>query len=126
WLSPRRSTANLPLSPAPILVRRRLARASGEPYPAKPVRIIIPYPAGGPYDGIPRLIAQWIGAKHGWSIVMDNRAGATGILGVVAAKQAAPDGHTLGVGTTSPHGSMPAPTPRLTVDPAKAFATTSL
>src|SRR5262249_59499700 len=91
----RRSTAKLLLSPALILVPRRLARASGEPYPPKPVRIIIPYPAGGPYDGIPRLIAQWIGAKHGWSIVMADRAGATGILGVVAAKQAAPDRHTL-------------------------------
>src|SRR5262249_11049309 len=71
----RRSTAKLLLSPALILVPRRLARASGEPYPA-PVRIIIPYPAGGPYDGIPRLIAQWIGAKHGWSIVIGKRAGA--------------------------------------------------
>ena len=118
----RRSTAKLLLSPALILVPRRLARASGEPYPAKPVRIIIPYPAGGPYDGIPRLIAQWIGAKHGWSIVMDNRAGATGILGVVAAKQAAPDGHTLVVVTTSTHGSMPALKRSLSYDPVKDFA----
>ena len=118
----RRSTAKLLLSPALILVPRRLARASGEPYPAKPVPIIIPYPAGGPYDGIPRLIAQWIGAKHGWSIVMDNRAGATGILGVVAAKQAAPDGHTLVVVTTSTHGSMPALKRSLSYDPVKDFA----
>src|SRR5436190_22114202 len=96
--------------------------AHAQQYPAKPVRIIIPYPAGGPYDGIPRLIAQWISAKHGWSIVMDNRAGATGMLGVMAAKQAPSDGHTLVVVTTSTHGSMPALKRNLNYDPVKDFA----
>src|SRR5258708_23032186 len=53
---------------------------------------------------------------------MDNRAGATGILGVMAAKQAPPDGHTLVVVTTSTHGSMPALKRSLSYDPVKDFA----
>jgi tripartite tricarboxylate transporter family receptor len=119
----RRSTAQLLLAPALLAALPTLLRAAAaEPYPAKPVRVIIPYPAGGPYDGIPRLIAQWITAQHGWSIVMDNRAGATGILGVMAAKQAPPDGHTLVVVTTSTHGSMPALKRSLSYDPVKDFA----
>jgi tripartite-type tricarboxylate transporter receptor subunit TctC len=119
----RRSTAKLLLAPALLATPQMGSRAAtGEHYPAKPVRIIIPYPAGGPYDGIPRLIAEWISAKHGWSTVMDNRAGATGILGVMAAKQAPPDGHTLVVVTTSTHGSMPALKRSLSYDPVKDFA----
>jgi tripartite-type tricarboxylate transporter receptor subunit TctC len=101
---------------------RTFASAGAEPYPGKPVRIIVPYPAGGPYDGIPRLIAQWIGAQHGWSIVIDNRSGATGMIGVVAAKQAPADGHTLVVVTTSTHGSMPALKRNLAYDAVKDFA----
>ncbi len=118
----RRSTAKLLVAPALLVAPQIRSRAAGEPYPAKPVRIIVPYPAGGPYDGIPRLIAQWISAKHGWSTVMDNRAGATGILGVMAAKQAPPDGHTLVVVTTSTHGSMPALKRSLSYDPVKDFS----
>jgi tripartite-type tricarboxylate transporter receptor subunit TctC len=96
--------------------------AAAEPYPGKPIRIIVPYPAGGPYDGIPRVIAQWITARLGWSIVVENRTGATGIIGVMAAKQAAPDGHTLVVATTSTHGSMPALKRNLAYDARKDFA----
>jgi tripartite-type tricarboxylate transporter receptor subunit TctC len=96
--------------------------AHAQQYPGKPIRIIVPYPAGGPYDGIPRLIAQWISAQQGWSIVIDNRTGATGVIGVMAAKQAPPDGHTLVVLTTSTHGSMPALKRNLGYDPVKDFS----
>jgi tripartite-type tricarboxylate transporter receptor subunit TctC len=93
-----------------------------ESYPGKPVRIIVPFPAGGPFDGIPRLVAQWIGAQQGWSVVIDNRTGASGIIGVMTAKQAAPDGYTLVVATTSTHGSMPALKRSLSYDAVKDFA----
>jgi tripartite-type tricarboxylate transporter receptor subunit TctC len=118
----RRSAAKLLVAPAVLAGLRTFASAGAEPYPGKPVRIIVPYPAGGPYDGIPRLIAHWIGAQHGWSIVIDNRSGATGIIGVVAAKQAPADGHTLVVVTTSTHGSMPALKRNLAYDAVKDFA----
>jgi tripartite-type tricarboxylate transporter receptor subunit TctC len=117
----RRSAAKLLVAPAVLAGLRTFASAGAEQYPAKPVRIIVPYPAGGPYDGIPRLIAQWISAQHGWSIVVDNRSGATGLIGVMAAKQASPDGHTLVVVTTSTHGSMPALKRNLAYDPLKDF-----
>jgi tripartite-type tricarboxylate transporter receptor subunit TctC len=119
----RRRAIKLLAGPALIASMRALpSNAGAEPYPAKPIRLIVPYPAGGPYDGIPRIIAQWIGARHGWSIVIDNRTGATGIIGVMAAKQAAPDGHTLVVVTTSTHGSMPALKRNLAYDAVKDFA----
>jgi tripartite-type tricarboxylate transporter receptor subunit TctC len=119
----RRSVAKLLAAPAVLAGLPAFSSDAGaEPYPAKPVRIIVPYPAGGPYDGIPRLIAQWINAQHGWSIVMDNRTGATGVIGVMAAKQAPPDGHTLVVVTTSTHGSMPALKRNLAYDPVRDFA----
>ena len=82
----------------------------------------MPYPPGGPYDVLPRIVAQWITAQHGWPVVVDNRTGATGVIGIMAAKQAAPDGHTLVVASTSTHGSMPALKRNLTFDPINDFA----
>jgi tripartite-type tricarboxylate transporter receptor subunit TctC len=119
----RRSAIRLLAAPAllgSLAVFPSSARA--QPYPSKPIRIIVPYPAGGPYDGIPRIIAQWISAQQGWSIVIDNRTGATGVIGVMAAKQAPPDGHTLVVASTSTHGSMPALKRNLAYDAVKDFA----
>jgi tripartite-type tricarboxylate transporter receptor subunit TctC len=119
----RRSVVKLLAAPALLGSLNALpSSARAQQYPDKPIRIIVPYPAGGPYDGIPRLIAQWISAQQGWSIVIDNRTGATGIIGVMAAKQAPPDGHTLVVLTTSTHGSMPALKRNLTYDPVKDFS----
>jgi len=119
----RRHAAKLLAAPALLAGLRALSSSAGaEPYPGKPIRLIVPYPAGGPYDGIPRLIAQWIGARQGWSIVIDNRTGATGLIGVMAAKQALPDGHTLVVATTSTHASMPALKRNLPYDAVKDFA----
>ena len=74
----RRSTIKLLAAPAVLGALPAVASsAAAEPYPSKPIRVIVPYPAGGPYDGIPRLIVQWISAQQGWSIVVDNRTGAT-------------------------------------------------
>ena len=119
----RRSALKLLAAPAlPGSLPAFPSGASAEPYPAKPIRIIVPYPAGGPYDGIPRIIAQWISAQLGWSIVMDNRTGATGVIGLMAAKQAAADGHTLVVVTTSTHGSMPALKRNLAYDAVSVYS----
>ena len=119
----RRSALRLVAAPAllgSVPAFRSSVRA--EPYPAKPIRIIVPYPAGGPYDGIPRIIAQWISTQLGWSIVVDNRTGATGVIGLMAAKQAPADGHTVVVVTTSTHGSMPALKRSLAYDAVRDFA----
>src|SRR6266849_6914096 len=117
----RRSALKLLTAPA-LIGNLRALPSNAEQYPAKPIRIIVPYPAGGPYDGIPRIVAQNINAQLGWSIVVDNRTGASGVIGVMAAKQAAPDGHTLVVVTTSTHGSMPALKRNLSYDPVRDFS----
>jgi tripartite-type tricarboxylate transporter receptor subunit TctC len=88
-----------------------------EVYPTRPIRIIAPSTAGGPYDVIPRFVADYISRKHGWTIAVENRPGASGIVGVVAAKQAPPDGYTLVVPSSATHGSEPAFNHSLPYDP---------
>ena len=68
-------------------------------YPAKPVRIIVPFPAGGPTDIVARTMAQKLGETWGQPVVIDNRGGLGGGLGTELAAKAAPDGYTLLMGT---------------------------
>jgi tripartite-type tricarboxylate transporter receptor subunit TctC len=86
-------------------------------YPARPVRIIVPATPGGPYDLVPRFVADYVGRAHGWTIAVEDRPGASGIVGIVAAKQAAPDGYTLAVTNSGTHGSEPAFNQHLPYDP---------
>ncbi|MCD2514315.1 Bug family tripartite tricarboxylate transporter substrate binding protein [Comamonas endophytica] len=77
-------------------------------WPNRPVRLIVPYPAGGPVDQLARTIAPKLGEKLGQPIVIDNRAGASGTIGIDAAVKAEPDGYTFGFGapggiTVLPH-----------------------
>ena len=88
-------------------------------FPSQPIKIVVPYPPGGPFDGVPRVLAKYISDKYGWNIVIENRAGASGLTGILAAKQMAPDGHTLVITTSSTHGSAPAVTKELRYDPFK-------
>jgi tripartite-type tricarboxylate transporter receptor subunit TctC len=90
---------------------------AAESYPERPIRIIVPSTAGGPYDVIPRFVVDYISRKYGWTIAVENRPGASGIVGVVAAKQALPDGHTLVVPSSATHGSEPAFNHALPYDP---------
>ena len=74
---------------------------AAEDYPARPVRMMIPFPAGGPSDFVGRLIAQHLTDLWGKQIVVDNRAGASGIIGTEIAVRSDPDGYTLLFGTNS-------------------------
>jgi tripartite-type tricarboxylate transporter receptor subunit TctC len=100
--------------------------ARAQAYPARPVRVVVPYAPGGPYDQIPRLIADYLARARGWTATMDNRPGVSGIVGVVAAKQAAPDGYTLVVTSSSTHGSEPALKHPLPYDPYSDLAPIAL
>src|SRR5262245_61223948 len=64
-------------------------------YPARPVKIIVPFPAGGTADAVPRLVADWLSRKWGQPVVIENRTGAAGNIGAEAAYRAEPDGYTL-------------------------------
>lgn len=69
--------------------------AAAQAYPARPVRMIVPYPAGGGTDIISRTVAHKLGEKWGQQVVVDNRGGANGIIGTDLAAKAKPDGYTL-------------------------------
>ena len=69
---------------------------------AKPIRIIVAYPAGGVSDNIARALADKLAAQLGTPVVVENKAGASGSLGVDAVAKAAPDGYTLGFAAVSP------------------------
>src|SRR5437764_1896151 len=69
--------------------------ARAQDYPSRAVKIIVPFPAGGTADAMPRLIGDWLSRKWGQPIVIENRAGAGGNIGAEAAFKAEPDGYTL-------------------------------
>jgi len=79
------------------------ANAHGQPYPAKPLTLIIPFPPGGSTDIVGRIVADGMARELGQPFVIDNRGGAGGAIGAKAIADAAPDGYTLGVATVSTH-----------------------
>jgi tripartite-type tricarboxylate transporter receptor subunit TctC len=99
---PRRTRrcALLALAAAAASVLLPAVAAAAETWPSRPIRIIVPFPPGGPADGSARVLAEAMGPEFGSRIVVDNRTGGGGIIGVTAAAQAN-DGHTLLMGSTS-------------------------
>jgi tripartite-type tricarboxylate transporter receptor subunit TctC len=93
-----------------------------QPWPAKPVRMVIPYPAGGSIDVSGRRLAEDLGAEIGQPIVVENRAGANGIIATDVVAKAAPDGYTMLVSTLAAHAGNPAAVKSLPYDPVKDFA----
>ncbi len=77
------------------------ADAFAQPYPAKPIKLIVPFAAGGPTDVMGRLAAQWLTSVLGQQVVVDNRLGAGGTIGTRAAAAAEPDGYNLLLGSVS-------------------------
>jgi tripartite-type tricarboxylate transporter receptor subunit TctC len=69
--------------------------ARGDDYPARPVKIVVPFPAGGTADVVPRIIAEWLSHKWGQPVIIENRTGAAGIIGAEFVAKADPDGYTL-------------------------------
>jgi len=68
---------------------------AAQDYPSRPVRIIVPFPAGGTADAMPRLVSEWLARKWGQPVVIENRTGAAGNIGAETAFKADPDGYTL-------------------------------
>lgn len=101
------------------------ACAMAQNYPNKTIRLIVPFPPGGGNDVIGRAMAQKLGERFGQQVVVDNRAGANGIVGLQALMQAAPDGYTLGVGAAGPMAVNPSLYDKLPYDPVKDFTAIS-
>ena len=72
-----------------------LPHADAQDYPSRPVKIIVPFPAGGTADVMPRVIGEWLSRKWGQPVVVENRTGAAGNIGAEAVAKAEPDGYTL-------------------------------
>jgi len=91
-----------------------------QPYPVKPVRLVVPFPPGGPADSVARILAQKLTDVLG-QVVVDNRAGATGTIGAGIVAKAAPDGYTLLLGTSNELAMSPGLYDKLPYDPTKDF-----
>src|SRR6516225_9096710 len=90
---PRRQFMHLAAGAAALPAASGIARA--QVYPARPVRIIVPYPPGGPTDIIARLVAQWLSKSLGQQFFIENRPGADGNIGTEAVVHAPANGYTL-------------------------------
>lgn len=106
----------------PLLAMPAMAQA----YPARPVRIIVPFPPGNMSDLIARVLTEEMQARHNIQVIVDNRAGATGAIGVQAVTSAPPDGHTLLLTSNSPIVVNPAVTPNLPFDVQRDLVSMSL
>lgn len=100
--------------------------ATSQAYPAKPIRIIVHFPAGGPTDIVGRAVAQKLAEAWGQQTIVDNRPGAGGILGTDLVVRAAPDGYTLLFATSGSMSITPALNSRLPYNPFKDLAPISL
>ena len=102
------------------------AEVPAQSYPFRTVRIVVPFPAGGGADFMGRAIGQRLGDALAQTFVIDNRAGAAGVIGTDAVAKAAPDGYTLLLGTTGTHATNPAVLANLPYDSVKDFAPVSI
>ena len=100
--------------------------ANAQAYPARPVRVIVPYPPGQATDVIARLVTQKMAETLGRTFPVDNRAGAGGIIGVEAVARSTPDGYTLLVTASGPMVINPSLYARLPYDPLKDFEPISM
>ncbi|MDO8279382.1 MAG: tripartite tricarboxylate transporter substrate binding protein [Burkholderiaceae bacterium] len=100
--------------------------SQAQSYPDRPVRIIVPYAAGGASDAVTRTVAAKLGEMWMLCVVVENRGGGGGNIGCEAAARSAPDGYTLLMATVGTHGINPAIFAKLPYDPVKDFEPVSL
>src|SRR5688572_8948259 len=111
---------NRVVGPTLFVVLGALAGAClAQPYPSKPVRIVVPWPPGGVSDVLTRAVAQHMGEPLGQQVVVENRPGAGGTIGVAAVAKSAPDGYTLVMTDVPSHAISASLYSKLPYDPAK-------
>src|SRR5258706_5995722 len=102
-----------------------LAQAQPDRYPSRPIRLVVPFPPGGSVDVVGRLLAAKLSETMGQQMVVDNRSGASGVIGAEAVMNAPPDGYTLLINTI-PFVSNQFLMPRTPYDPLRDFVSVSL
>ena len=93
-----------------------------QPYPSKPIRFVVPYPAGGPLDTVARLLAQKVSESTKQPVIVDNKPGAGGNIGADTVAKSAPDGYTILMGAVATHAINPALYASMPYDPVRDFA----
>jgi tripartite-type tricarboxylate transporter receptor subunit TctC len=99
---------------------------AAQPFPAKPVKLVVPFPPGGPLDAVGRAIADKLTQAWGQSVIVENKPGAGGNIGADYVAKAAPDGYTVVMGALSTHAVNPSLYPKMPYDAAKDFAPITL
>ena len=109
---------------AALIVALSLASSAAwaQAYPSRPIKLIVPFPAGGGTDIIAHVVANKVATQQGWTLVVDNKPGSGGNLGVDAAAKAAPDGYTIVLGQTSNLAINPTLYAKLPYSPLKDLA----
>ncbi|RYY58869.1 MAG: tripartite tricarboxylate transporter substrate binding protein BugD, partial [Comamonadaceae bacterium] len=105
----------------PVAAAAALPAAWSQPFPARPVTLVVPFPPGGPSDALARAVAERMGGRLGQPVVIENVAGAGGTIGLARVAKAAPDGYTLGFGTVGTHVANVAVYRKLPYDPVTDF-----
>jgi tripartite-type tricarboxylate transporter receptor subunit TctC len=100
--------------------------AAEEPFPSRPIRLIVPFATGGPSDIVARMLAPRMSAVLGQPVVVEARPGAGGVTGMDAVAKAAPDGHTIGLGSAGGLAISPGLQPNMPYDTLRDFAPLSL
>src|SRR5262247_3656082 len=116
---PRRNFLHLAAGAAALPVVPRIARAQA--YPARPVKVIVPFAPGGATDVVGRIVAEYLSRTLGQQIVIENVAGAGGTTGTTRTMRAAPDGYTIQVGQMGTHACAVALYPNLAYKPDVDF-----
>ena len=98
-----------------------VAVAAADTYPSRPVRLIVPFPPGGTTDIVARVVSQEIRPNFGQVMVVENRAGAGGVIGATDTAKAVPDGYNLGVATVSTVATAPVMQPNVPYNPITDF-----
>jgi tripartite-type tricarboxylate transporter receptor subunit TctC len=117
-----RRLVSVALAAALLAASAAVAQARDPEWPQRPIRFIVPFPAGASTDIIGRILAQKMSQQLGQQIVIENRAGASGNIGADAIAKATPDGYTIGIATASTHAVAASLTANLPYDPIKDFA----
>jgi len=118
WLAAALACAALALAPA--------APVAAQPFPSKPVKLVIPFPPGGSLDNVGRLIAQKLSEAWGQQVVIENKPGAGGNIGADLVAKSPADGYTVVMGALSTHAVNPSLYPTMPYDAVRDFAPISL
>jgi tripartite-type tricarboxylate transporter receptor subunit TctC len=111
---------------APAIAQPAMAQQAAARWPEKPIRMVVPLPAGAAVDIVARLISQKLTERLGQPIVIENRAGASGAIGADVVAKAPADGHILGMATTTTHVTTAILNAKLPYDPVKDFVPVAL